>query len=70
MKIRIQRKYRRVRLDRTELQVATAALAAYHAQSVSDGLAAETETDYIIQSGLTVKTAHLRGRLILAQRGL
>lgn len=66
----IKRETVSVRMNRTELQLAIAALAASHAQAVQTGLRSQTETDFIVQAGQSVGIATLRGRLMLKQRSL
>jgi hypothetical protein len=70
MRITFSRKARYMKLGKGELEIAIAALAAYRAQVVQDGLKAASEPEFVSQAGLHTAVSALRGRLILKSRSL
>lgn len=72
MGIRITRKSRFVRLDKSELQLIVAALSAAQTQGMEDGTKIdEGDTDaFLLQASVVVRQDTLRGRLVRAVRSL
>lgn len=72
MRIKITRKSRFVRLDKSELQLIVSALSAAQTQGMQDGTKIEEgDTDaFLLQASVVVRQDDLRGRLVRAVRSL
>lgn len=72
MQIKITRKSRFVRLNKSELQLIVSALSAAQTQGMEDGTKIEAgDTDaFLLQASVVVRQDDLRGRLVRAVRSL